>query len=242
MKIALLGYGKLGKTIDTLVMSSTHEVALKVTSTNPLHASDLSGIDVAIEVSTPEMAETHIRMCLEAGVPIVVGTTGWYHHLDELTSLCQSRGGAMLHATNFSVGVNLFFMLNRWMAKNMDRLGGYEPSLLEIHHTEKKDAPSGTGITLANDLIGAFPRKTKWVNHTAAQAEELEIISQRLPDEPGTHVVTYVSDVDSISLVHKAANRQGFARGALLAAEWLVDKKGVFTMQDVLGLDALPTT
>jgi 4-hydroxy-tetrahydrodipicolinate reductase len=241
MKIAILGYGKLGKTIDTLALHSSHEVALKVTSSTPLHASDLANIDVAIEVSTPEMAETHIRICLDAGVPVVIGTTGWYHHLEELSALCHQKNGGMLHATNFSVGVNLFFMLNRWMAKTMDRIGGYEPSLLEIHHTEKKDAPSGTGITLANDLISAYPRKNKWVNQVSSASEELEIISQRIPEEPGTHVVTYVSDVDSISLVHKAVNREGFARGALLAAEWIVGKKGVFTMQDVLGLEELKT-
>jgi 4-hydroxy-tetrahydrodipicolinate reductase len=237
MKIALLGYGKLGKTIDALVLPTEHEVVLKVTSSNPLHIKDLKDVDVAIEVSTPDMAEIHIRMCLEAGVPIVVGTTGWYHQLESIAALCKERDGALLHATNFSVGVNLFFMLNEWMAKQMHRLGGYEPSLLEIHHTEKKDAPSGTGISLANDLIAEFPSKTKWVNRASAAPEELEIISQRLPDEPGTHVVTYISDVDSISLVHKAANRQGFARGALQAAEWLMHRKGVFTMRDVLGLD-----
>jgi 4-hydroxy-tetrahydrodipicolinate reductase len=221
------------------MLNSEHEVALKVTSSNPLHPNDLIGIDVAIEVSTPDMAESHIRTCLEMNVPIVVGTTGWYHKFDELTQLCKSKDGAMVHATNFSVGVNLFFELNTWVAEYMDQLGGYEPSILEIHHTEKKDAPSGTGITLANDLIASFPAKTKWVNQPSQSPEELEIISQRIPNEPGTHVVTYVSDVDSISLVHKAVNRNGFARGALLAAQWVVDRKGVFTMRDVLGLERI---
>jgi len=239
MKIALLGYGKLGKTIDALLLESTHEVVLKVTSNNPLHVSDLTGIDVAIEVSTPEMAAHHIRLCIEAGVPVVVGTTGWYHEFEALSQLCQTKKSALLHATNFSVGVNLFFQLNKLMARWMYQLGGYAPSLLEIHHTEKKDAPSGTGITLASDLIAAFPSKTHWVNHVSVDFDALEIISQRVDKEPGTHVVSYISDVDSISLVHKAVNREGFARGAILAAEWIVDRKGVFTMSDVLGLDQM---
>jgi 4-hydroxy-tetrahydrodipicolinate reductase len=239
MKIALLGYGKLGRTIETLLLNSPHEVALKVTSTNPLHANDLAGIDMAIEVSSPEMAETHIRICLDAGVPIVVGTTGWYDKFDEIAESCKTKNGALLHATNFSVGVHLFFQLNKKLAQWMDHTGGYEPSILEIHHTEKKDAPSGTGITLAQDLIRSFPTKTHWVNESTADHAALEIISQRIPEEPGTHVVSYVSDVDSISLVHKAINREGFARGAIIAAEWLQCRKGVFGMDDALGFTNL---
>jgi 4-hydroxy-tetrahydrodipicolinate reductase len=239
MKIAILGYGKLGKTIDALLLNSGHEVVLKVTSSNPLHASDLGDVDVAIEVSTPETAVQHITICLESGVPVVIGTTGWYHAFALLESLCQTKNGSMLHATNFSVGVNLFFEMNKKLAQWMHAVGGYEPSLLEIHHTEKKDAPSGTGISLANDLIQHFPSKKQWVNALNEKADDLALLSQRVADEPGTHVVTYVSDVDSISMVHKAQSREGFARGAIRAAEWIIGRPGVHTMRDVLGLDAL---
>lgn len=224
MKIALLGYGKMGKAIAALAEAAGDEVVLRIGSGNrgELTLEALQAADVAIEVSRPEMAFEHIALCLEAGVPVVCGTTGWLDRLEEAVALCAENEGALLYASNFSIGVNIFFALNKRLAELMDRQPQYEPAILEIHHTQKLDAPSGTAISLAQDIIEQTSRKSP------------PITSIREGQVPGTHEVTYTSPIDTISIRHEAHSREGFAHGALLAAHWIVGKKGFFSMSDVL--------
>jgi 4-hydroxy-tetrahydrodipicolinate reductase len=233
MKIALIGYGKMGKEIEQIAITKGHEIVLKTTSKDQLTVADLKHCDVAIEFTRPETAIQHILTCCEANVPIVVGTTGWYDQFDAIKQKVASGNHSLFYATNFSVGVNLFFKLNEQMAKLMQGYG-YEVSIEEIHHTQKLDAPSGTAITAAERLLANYPDKKGWTLADEAAATDIAITAVRTPNVPGTHKVTFNSDIDSISLEHIAHNRKGFAGGALLAAEWLVDKKGVFTMQDLL--------
>ncbi len=236
MKIALIGYGKMGQTIERLALARGHEVVLKVNVDNvqDLTTANLQKANVAIEFTQPESAFDNVRACLDAGVPVVSGTTGWLEHLAEAQNICQNKGGALLHATNFSIGVNIFFALNRFLAKMMDTQPQYDVEMEEIHHTQKLDAPSGTAITLAEGILNEMERKTKWVNHDTDIKNELPIISKRVDPAPGTHKVTYHSPIDTITISHEAHSREGFALGALTAAEWIVGKQGVFTMQDVL--------
>jgi len=226
MKIALLGYGKMGKAIAELAEATGDEVVLRIGSGNrgELTLESLQAADVAIEVSRPETAFDHITLCLEAGVPVVCGTTGWLDRLEEAVALCAYKEGALLYASNFSIGVNLFFALNKRLAELMERQPQYDPAILEIHHTQKLDAPSGTAISLAQDIVERLPDK------------EPPITSIREGQAPGTHEVVYRSDIDTISIRHEAHSREGFARGALLAAHWIVGKKGFFSMSDVLEL------
>ncbi len=237
MKIALIGYGKMGQTIERLARAAGHEIVLIVNIDNrdDLTPENLRQAEVAIEFTQPDSAPDNIRACLEAGVPVVSGTTGWLEQLPAMRELCNMTGGAMLHATNFSIGVNIFFALNRFLAKMMNRQLQYDVQLEEIHHTQKLDAPSGTAITLAEGILSELDRKTRWINAAAAQPEELSIISKRTDPTPGTHTVSYHSEVDTISIRHQAHSREGFARGALVAAEWIIGKQGTFTMNDVLG-------
>jgi len=237
MKIALIGYGKMGKTIERLAREKGHDIVLIIDKDNAqdFTKENLQKADVAIEFSQPESALENIKKCLEAGVPIIVGTTGWLEHLDEARTICERTGNAMIQATNFSIGVNLFFALNRYLAKMMNIQSQYDVQIEEIHHTQKLDAPSGTAITLANGILQEIERKTKWVNHDTDVKHELSILSKRIDPAPGTHEVTYRSDIDTIKISHEAHSREGFALGAIAAAEWIVGKKGFFTMQDVLG-------
>ncbi len=236
MKIALIGYGKMGKAIEAVAKEASHQIVARIDD----GASDqwplLTEADVAIEFTQPHAARENIMRCLEAQVPIVVGTTGWYAHLAEISALVEQHNGALLHASNFSIGVNIFMEVNRILATLMNTQSQYNVSLSETHHTEKLDTPSGTAITLAEDIISAMHRKTKWVNDKTTESERIEILSHRVPNVPGTHVIKYQSEIDDIELIHTAKSRAGFARGAVTAAEWLSCKKGVFTMKDVLNL------
>lgn len=237
LKIALIGYGKMGRAIDQLALADGHSVILRISSHNQeeLTTAALQQADVAIEFSRPEAAQANIEACLQAGVPIVVGTTAWLDHLDKVKMRCAACEGALFYASNFSIGVNIFFAVNRYLAQLMAPQTDYEVKLREIHHTQKLDAPSGTAITLAESILTALPRKNQWVNQPSQVSENLEIISERADPTPGTHEVTYSSPIDTITIHHEAHSREGFARGALQAAAWLVGKKGIFTMQDMLG-------
>jgi 4-hydroxy-tetrahydrodipicolinate reductase len=238
MKIALLGYGKMGKAIESLMLPRGHEAILKIdeTSRAELSIETLRQADVAIEFTGPESAVENLMLCLKAGVPVVCGSTGWLQQYDEIVQAFRAQNGTLLYASNFSIGVNIFFALNKRLAELMNLHPEYQVSLTEIHHTAKKDAPSGTGITLAEGILSAIDRKKNWVNHPTSQSEELTIISERVDPAPGTHKVLYSSPIDDIEIIHTAHNRMGFAMGALLAAEYIKDKKGVFSMKDVLGL------
>jgi 4-hydroxy-tetrahydrodipicolinate reductase len=238
MKIALIGYGKMGKAIEEIAVKKQHEVVLKIDITNleDFTADNIQKADVAIEFTSPHSAAENIKKCLESGVPVVSGSTGWLERWEEIKQLCQSIKGSLLYASNYSIGVNLFFELNGFLAKLMASHEEYDVMLEEIHHTQKKDAPSGTAITLAEQVLQHIKRKKLWVNHISDNIEELEIISERIDPAPGTHKIRYKSTIDDIEITHTAHNRVGFASGAVLAAEYVIGKKGVFTMKDVLGL------
>lgn len=238
MKIALIGYGKMGKAIEEIALKRGHEIVLKIDENNitEFNKENTGKADVAIEFTGPHTAYENILKLLQFGTPVVSGSTGWLDKIDAITSLVEHSNGAFIYASNFSVGVNLFFELNKKLAALMHPYKSYEVSLEEIHHTQKKDAPSGTAITLAEGVMETYIEKTKWVNDVIPQHNELLIESKRIDPAPGTHTINYTSDVDDITITHTAHNRQGFALGAVVAAEFLKDKKGVFTMKEVLGL------
>jgi 4-hydroxy-tetrahydrodipicolinate reductase len=238
MKIALIGYGKMGQAIDAIATAKGHEVILKidVNSQHLLEKEHLGKADVAIEFTTPETAYHNILKCFDANVPVVSGTTGWLEKLPEIKALCKEKNQSFLHTTNFSIGVNIFFEVNKKLAALMASQPQYNIKMEEIHHTQKKDAPSGTAISLAEQILEAVPRKSGWVNEDTDQPTNLGIVSKRIDPAPGTHSVTYTSDIDDITITHTAHSRQGFAAGAVVAAEYIHDKKGVFTMRDVLNL------
>lgn len=231
MKIALLGYGKMGKTIEQIAVARGHEIVLKIDNAETPY--DITIADVAIEFSTPNSAFANISNSLTHKVPVVAGTTGWLSQYNEAVALCKAQQTAFLYASNFSIGVNVFFALNKTLAKLMSGLKEYEVAIEEIHHTQKLDAPSGTAITLAEDII-AETDKAGWHLDTAGE-NEIPIVAKRIDSTPGTHIITYNSEVDTIEIKHTAHNRNGFALGAVMAAEWIVGKQGVFTMSDVLG-------
>jgi 4-hydroxy-tetrahydrodipicolinate reductase len=238
MKIALIGYGKMGHAIEEIALQRGHEIVLKIGIEN-IQDNTIENIkkaDVAIEFTGPEIAFDNVIRCLEAGVPVVSGSTGWLQRFDEAKAYCAKKNGALLYASNFSVGVNIFFAINKKLAELMAPHKEYDVSLTEIHHTQKKDAPSGTAITLAEGILNVIDQKKKWVNEVSKKPEELQIISERIDPAPGTHTITYTSDIDDIEIKHTAHNRKGFATGAVLAAEFLQNKKGIYSMSDVLGL------
>jgi len=234
MKLALLGYGKMGQTIEKIALDRGHEIVLTVDKDPGEY--DITVTDVAIDFSIPTAAVDNISNCLNNGVPVVSGTTGWIDQFDDMTALCKEKNGGFIYASNFSLGVNIFFELNQQLAKMMTNLDQYNVAIEEIHHTQKLDAPSGTAITLAEGVI-QHTNKTKWELDQASNETTIPITAKRIPDIPGTHTVSYQSDIDTIDIKHTAHTRQGFALGAVVAAEWLVGKKGVFTMKDVLGLE-----
>ena len=238
MNIALIGYGKMGKAIEVIAVERGHTVGLKIDISNldQFTAANLQQCDVAIEFTGPETAAENITRCVDAGVPIVCGSTGWLHQLETVSHHCKEVDGALLYASNFSIGVNLFFELNQHLARLMNNYPAYDVSIEEIHHTQKKDAPSGTAISIADQILEINSQKKKWVNQLAATPEELSIISKRIDPAAGTHSVKYSSLVDDIEIIHTAHNRQGFATGAVLAAEFIQHKKGIYGMKDVLGL------
>ena len=232
MKIALFGYGKMGKTIEQLALQKGHTIVLKTSGKSSLEK--VIEADVAIDFSTPKAAASNIKFCLERQIPIVCGTTGWLENYNEIINFCKNCNGAFIYASNFSIGVNLFFKMNEYIADLMKSWKGYQISLEEIHHTEKLDTPSGTAITLAEGIIKNSD-KISW-NQKELKENNINITSKRIKDLKGTHRVNYQSEIDTISIQHEAHSRKGFALGALLAAEWLVGKKGIFTMKDVLKL------
>jgi 4-hydroxy-tetrahydrodipicolinate reductase len=238
MKIALIGYGKMGMAIEDIALQKGHEVVLKINieNTEDLTMENLRKADVAIEFTGPESAYDNLVKCMDAGVPVVCGSTGWLEKWEAIKNLCKQKDGSLIYASNYSIGVNLFFELNKYLGRLMAEYDDYNVSLEEIHHTQKKDAPSGTAITLAEQVLENIKIKTRWVNQVSGKADELEIISERVNPAPGTHKVKYSSPIDDIEIIHTAHNRQGFAGGALKAANFLKDKKGIFTMKDVLGL------
>lgn len=230
MKIALLGYGKMGKVIERIALERGHEIVLRKGSQDSFDA--LKNADVAIDFSVPSSAVENISACLEQGIPVVSGTTGWLEKYDEMAALCQSKNGSFIYGSNFSLGVNIFFELNEYLAKMMANLRDYKVSMEEIHHTQKLDAPSGTAISLANGIIQNTDY-TNWTLETPKEGE-IHIEAKRIENIPGTHSIFYDSVVDQIEIKHTAHSREGFALGSVIAAEWLVDKRGVFTMKDVL--------
>lgn len=232
MRIALLGYGKMGKVIEAIALQRGHTIALKVSSDTKNY--QLADADVAIDFSTPESAVQNITQCFNKNVPVICGTTGWLKDYDAMAQLCKDTNGAFIYASNFSLGVNIFFELNNTLAKLMRGLPQYQVSIEEIHHTQKLDAPSGTAITLANTIIEQS-EYSQWTLDSP-KANELPITAKRIENVPGTHEITYESTVDSIQIKHTAHSREGFALGAVVAAEWLLGKKGVFTMKDVLNI------
>jgi 4-hydroxy-tetrahydrodipicolinate reductase len=234
----LIGYGKMGRTIEEIALQRGHTVGLKIDIDNVASFSkeNLHRCDVAIEFTGPHSAKENILKCIDAGVPVVSGSTGWLGHWTEVEKACKEKNGTLLYASNFSVGVNLFFELNKKLAQLMKAQADYDISMQEIHHTQKKDAPSGTAITLAEQVLQEVPRKSQWVNEVSENPGDLVIISSREDPAPGTHSIKYSSGVDDIEIIHTAHNRDGFALGALLAAEYIHDKKGIFNMQEVLGI------
>lgn len=236
MKIALIGYGKMGKAVERIAMQKGHEIVLKINSKNlaELNASNLKKADVAIEFSNPENAVNNIECCLNANLPVITGTTGWLDKWERITNLVAKNNGSLLYASNFSIGVNLFFELNQFLARLMASHPEYKVGIKEIHHTQKKDAPSGTAISLANQVIANNNSKKEWINEPADDQEKLVIISERKDPTPGTHEVIYQSPIDTIEIKHTAHNREGFAIGAVLAAEFIKEKKGIFSMKEVI--------
>ncbi len=236
MKIGLVGYGKMGKTIEAIALQRAHTVNLKIDIETLVDFTNanLQQCDVVIEFTGPHSAKENILKCLDAGIPVVSGSTGWLQDWAEVENFCKEKNGSFLYASNFSVGVNIFFELNKKLAQLMNGHNEYAVSLEEIHHTEKKDAPSGTAITLAEQIMQEIPTKKKWVNNETENQEELSIISKREDPAPGTHSIKYSSSIDVIEIIHTAHSRQGFALGAVLAAEFVYNKKGIFNMKDVL--------
>ena len=238
MKIALIGYGKMGKAIESIALNKGHEIVLKIDiqNNNDFTEAALQKADVAIEFTGPHSAYENIKKCIAWGVPVVSGSTGWLDKWNEVKDLCEVNNGTLIYSSNYSIGVNLFFELNKQLAQLMQPYNSYDVSMTEVHHTEKKDAPSGTAISLAEQILTNLGRKNKWVNAPSENSNELVIQSERIDPAPGTHIVKYSSEIDDIEIIHTAHTRIGFASGAVLAAEFAFEKKGIFTMKDVLGL------
>ncbi|MEO8416349.1 MAG: 4-hydroxy-tetrahydrodipicolinate reductase [Ginsengibacter sp.] len=237
LNIALVGYGKMGKAIEEIAVQRGHNVTLKIDidTIADLTKENLQHCDVAIEFTSPHSAVSNIITCLEAGVPVISGSTGWLEQWGKAKDYCDAVNGSLIYASNYSVGVNIFFEVNKMLARLMDKHKDYEVTMEEIHHTEKKDAPSGTAITLAEQIMENLDRKRQWVSERDAAPEDLTIISKRIDPAPGTHKVKYSSSIDDIEIIHTAHNRKGFATGAVMAAEFIIGKKGIYSMKDVLG-------
>ena len=238
MNIALIGYGKMGKAIEEIALKKGHKISLTINRQNlsDFTKEKLADTDVAIEFTNPHSAFDNIKNLLNWDIPVISGSTGWTQQLEEAKEICAAKKGALIYASNFSIGVNIFFEVNKKLAELMAPHADYEVILEEIHHTQKKDAPSGTAISLAEQVLEKIKRKKQWVNDLSDHPEDLEIISQRIDPVPGTHHVKYASPIDDIEIIHTAHNRTGFAAGAVLAAEFIKNKKGFFTMKEVLGL------
>jgi 4-hydroxy-tetrahydrodipicolinate reductase len=236
MNLLIIGYGKMGNSIETIAKERGHHIAGIIDVDNQAFLKDIdpSKVDVAIEFSQPDAAFENIRTCLHRGIKILSGTTGWLERKDEIKQLCNTHNGTFFYASNYSIGVNLFFRLNAYLAGMIKDYPQYEVSMTEIHHTEKKDAPSGTAISLAEDIISNIPSIKSWVDDNAKKPESLSIKSERTGQVPGTHIINYTSEVDKIEIKHEAFSRKGFALGAVLVADWLKDKEGMLDMNDFL--------
>jgi 4-hydroxy-tetrahydrodipicolinate reductase len=236
MRIVLIGYGKMGKEIERLALGRGHQIAARIDIDNPSDLQNLTDqdVDVAIEFSNPASAFFNVMLCIEKKIPIVCGTTGWLEKKSVVEKATQKHDSAFFYASNYSIGVNLFFKLNKQLAILMKNHSDYDIYTNEIHHTEKKDSPSGTAITIAEGIMSAYTHKKKWVNNEIPSADEIAIWSQRESAKPGTHAVKYISKVDQIEITHEAFSREGFALGAVIAAEWILGKKGVLGMDDLL--------
>ncbi len=237
MKIALLGYGKMGKIIERFALERGHQISAKIGINNAFERENLNpnNTDVVIEFSSPHSAYDNLKFCMNAGLKTVSGTTGWLEQKNVIEELCIQNRAAFFYSSNYSIGVNLFFQLNKALAKLMKGQNQYQISTEEIHHTEKLDSPSGTAITIAEGIISNIDNKNKWVNQAIAAPNEVPIWSVREGKVPGTHLVKYISDVDEIEIKHTAKSREGFALGAVVCAEWLADKTGVYGMDQMLG-------
>jgi 4-hydroxy-tetrahydrodipicolinate reductase len=238
MNIALIGYGKMGHAIEEAAIKRGHSVVLRITSANKheMDAAHLQQADVAIEFTGPGSARANVLQCLSAGINVVCGTTGWNEHLPEAEAKAREKQAAFLQASNFSVGVNIFFEVNKLLASLMNKCAGYDVVIDETHHTEKKDAPSGTAITLAHQITERLDNKRRWVLNDFNEQDAIPILAHRVDHVPGTHKVTYSSSIDDIEITHTAHNRNGFALGAVLAAEYIDGRQGIYTMKDVLGI------
>lgn len=238
MNIALIGYGKMGKEIEKICIERGHTVGLIIDldNQNDLNNEKLKDVDVAIEFTIPASAVGNFKKCFEAGVPVVAGTTGWLDQLDDIKQICETEKKGFFYASNYSLGVNIFFAVNKYLAKLMNGADGYDVEMTEIHHTQKLDAPSGTAITLAEGLIEGYNKKSKWELDTSSSNDSLMIKAQREGTVPGTHIIEYKSEIDDIYIKHEAHGRKGFAFGAVLAAEFMKGKAGVYTMEDMLNL------
>jgi 4-hydroxy-tetrahydrodipicolinate reductase len=238
MKIALIGYGKMGKEIEKIALDRGHEIVLKIDITNPedLTIANLRKADVAIEFTIPGSAPDNYHLCFEAGIPVVGGTTGWLEKIAEVHQWCRELKGTFFYTSNYSLGVNIFFALNKKLAELMANQSEYHIEMKEIHHTQKLDAPSGTAITLAEGILERIPEKKHWVNHPTEQADEVGIVSEREGSVPGTHIIKYDSEVDYIEITHLAKSRKGLAFGAVLAAEFSFGKKGILSMNELLNI------
>jgi 4-hydroxy-tetrahydrodipicolinate reductase len=233
MKILLIGYGKMGPAIERIAVGRGHEIVDRIRSNNKNEFKP-RGADVAIEFTHPHAAYDNVKKCIELGLPVICGTTGWLSRKPEIEKLCNAVDGTFFYASNFSLGVNLFFKMNEYLAKMMSHYPEYDVRMDEIHHTEKKDAPSGTAITLAEGILKHTNRKKAWVSEDQGKPDELHIGSFRIDQVPGTHLIRYESPIDDIEIKHTAHSREGFATGAVLVAEWLKDRRGVFSMDDFL--------
>lgn len=236
MNLAIIGYGKMGKMIEEIAIQRGHSIVAKWTSKDYWNAQSLidTQTDVAIEFTTPHAVVKNILTCFDANIPVVVGTTGWYTHLKEIEAICLQKNQTLLYASNFSIGVHLFFKISNYVASVMNAFTNYDVQIIEVHHTQKKDAPSGTAISLAEQILKHYPQKKQWTLQKAPNT--LHITAHRCNDEKGFHAIHYISDVDTIQLVHRAYSRKGFAMGAILAAEFIQNKKGIFQMKDVLNI------
>ena len=235
MNIAIIGYGKMGKVIEQLAIERGHTITAKITSQESDFSPDLlKNSDVAIEFSIPSAAISNMNKCFDAGIPVVVGTTGWMDYFEQVSSTCKEKNGGLFYSSNFSVGVNIFFKVNQLLAKLMNGQPSYEISMEEIHHTQKLDSPSGTALTIANQILENVDRKESWIESNTPSSTEIGITAKRIADTPGTHIVTYENDIDKIEISHEAKGRKGFALGSILAAEFMVGKTGVFGMEDLL--------
>lgn len=238
MNIGLLGYGKMGKAIEQIALQRGHNivVAIGIENLEDRTVENIKKADVIIEFTGPESAFDNLKFCFDAGVPVVCGSTGWLDKFEEIKQYCTDKNGGLLYASNYSVGVNIFFALNKKLAELMAPHKEYDVELTEIHHTQKLDAPSGTAISLAQQVLEKIHGKSRWINQPSSNQSDLVILSERVDPAPGTHTVGYYSEIDDIEITHTAHNRTGFATGAVLAAEFMNKKHGIFTMQDVLGI------